>query len=664
MKEELLKDWSRGEKSVLLVTTFALSAGLDYASVYLVFHLDAPSDMVDYAQETGRGGRDGKLAECIIIIAPRWTTSWESSYCSDFLLLDRQHMEQYLQTKSCLRASLSAYLDDENDKNFAVTCRGLLNAEVCSVCAVNHFDNRICGTKDLNISETFGSSPHSPSRASYGSDSSSFMATSQLQLIPTQFSQHGDVFMADRLVSKPLNAASQLLSHDRKSTRHDVACLAANPHTPSPLLSAISPTASLPSALLLSFSFSGATAQQSRLPATSDSSSSMFPVLAVGGVLPGGVTPSHPIRKTAVPDSYASSSKSLRPDSPLKTKSFWPDSPWKIKSLRPDSPLKTTKSVSLTSALDQTESHWADEIDKSNWESSIEFQDHANPPERSKRPGYLLSADMRPRTSSTPLSRHKVSCMLPPLSYKEVGSNDGRVLKTDYYDMGESAYPKSDRLTHGVSKLQSPNKQAAALLPRPRQAGLLVTGDRNTGESEEESYGAAASAVLNVEKLAELGLQCFERRVTEWGAACIPCSFYQRKQIEGTHTNCIQESYSRMIDKFRTSIKFDRFIGCFQCGLPKFICSQRGKRGCRQAQLLYHACWTALCLDTQYAPHMLQLLGGPPVERLSPANPIPTLVIRWLGKKQRIGGKKGCKASYLLYHWLDRLENRCDKGGN
>lgn len=236
-------------------------------------------------------------------------------------------MEQYLQTKSCLRASLSAYLDDENDKNFAVTCRKLLNAEICSVCAVNHFDNRICAMRDSNISETFGSSPPLPSHALNGLGSSSFTANSQLQLIPTQFGQHRDVSVADRLFSKPLNAASQLLSHDRKSQKHDMALPATNPHIPSPLLSAIPPTASLPSALLSSSSFLGATAQRSRLPATSDSSSLMFPVLAVGGILPESMTPSQQIRKKAIPDSCVSSSQSLRPDTPLKTKSFWPGSP-------------------------------------------------------------------------------------------------------------------------------------------------------------------------------------------------------------------------------------------------------------------------------------------------------------------------------------------------
>lgn len=69
-REELIKDWARGDKSDMLVTTSALSAGLDYASVYLVLHIDAPSGLVDYAQETDRGGRDGQLTECIVLLGP------------------------------------------------------------------------------------------------------------------------------------------------------------------------------------------------------------------------------------------------------------------------------------------------------------------------------------------------------------------------------------------------------------------------------------------------------------------------------------------------------------------------------------------------------------------------------------------------------------------
>lgn len=69
MMKELLKDETRGEKLVMLITTFVLSGGLDYASVYLVFHLDSHSFIVDYAQEIGRGDRDRQPAECIITLA-------------------------------------------------------------------------------------------------------------------------------------------------------------------------------------------------------------------------------------------------------------------------------------------------------------------------------------------------------------------------------------------------------------------------------------------------------------------------------------------------------------------------------------------------------------------------------------------------------------------
>ncbi len=109
-------------------------------------------------------------------------------------------------------------------------------------------------------------------------------------------------------------------------------------------------------------------------------------------------------------------------------------------------------------------------------------------------------------------------------------------------------------------------------------------------------------------------------------------------------------------------INFNCYIGCFRCGFPEFICTKRGKAGCRQPELLYHACWTALCLDKLYGPRLLELLGGPSGEELSAISPIPASVIQWLVIKWRVGGKELCNATYLLYHWFDRLENWCDQG--
>lgn len=56
----------------MLITTSTLSAGLDYASVYLVLLIDTLSGLVDYTQKTGQKGCDGQLTEYIIFLALSW----------------------------------------------------------------------------------------------------------------------------------------------------------------------------------------------------------------------------------------------------------------------------------------------------------------------------------------------------------------------------------------------------------------------------------------------------------------------------------------------------------------------------------------------------------------------------------------------------------------
>ncbi len=58
-RDQVITAWSQGVDSPILVATAALSAGLDYPSICLILHVDAPGGLVDYAQETGRAGRDG-----------------------------------------------------------------------------------------------------------------------------------------------------------------------------------------------------------------------------------------------------------------------------------------------------------------------------------------------------------------------------------------------------------------------------------------------------------------------------------------------------------------------------------------------------------------------------------------------------------------------------
>lgn len=59
----------------VLVATVAFGMGVDRGDVGLVLHLDLPSTPEGYLQESGRAGRDGLPAQCIVLFSPRDRTS-------------------------------------------------------------------------------------------------------------------------------------------------------------------------------------------------------------------------------------------------------------------------------------------------------------------------------------------------------------------------------------------------------------------------------------------------------------------------------------------------------------------------------------------------------------------------------------------------------------
>ena len=58
--------WRSGQ-SKIMVATSAFGTGIDFPGVRLVVHVGHSSSMLDYAQETGRAGRDGELSVCVTI---------------------------------------------------------------------------------------------------------------------------------------------------------------------------------------------------------------------------------------------------------------------------------------------------------------------------------------------------------------------------------------------------------------------------------------------------------------------------------------------------------------------------------------------------------------------------------------------------------------------
>ena len=143
-KAEILEEWIRGDYRVI-VATGALGLGVDLSSVKLVLHEDIPRSLVDFAQESGRAGRDGEPATSIVLLPFGWQAMRDSI---SIKLLDRrgtlewQAMLHYLTTEDCRRLALESFLDDVSGEggldglNTAISwgdCEEW-GREICDVC--------------------------------------------------------------------------------------------------------------------------------------------------------------------------------------------------------------------------------------------------------------------------------------------------------------------------------------------------------------------------------------------------------------------------------------------------------------------------------------------------------------------------------------------------
>ncbi|KAL0067297.1 hypothetical protein AAF712_005695 [Marasmius tenuissimus] len=125
LKVEAEKRWRMGEEygDRWMSATQAFGNGIDYAKVRYIYLLD-PSDILEFAQEMGRAGRDGLPSRCVTL----W---WRLPMLpKDPSIVDHEgriEMREFLQTRDCLRLSF-ACLDRESHSCVA------LNGELCSNC--------------------------------------------------------------------------------------------------------------------------------------------------------------------------------------------------------------------------------------------------------------------------------------------------------------------------------------------------------------------------------------------------------------------------------------------------------------------------------------------------------------------------------------------------